>query len=94
MHVTSDKRLVSERFPRSSRYHPEWVMASVSGGANSLWLTEWLTAALDLKPGMRLLDLGYVRLVGRRQGQAKLEDLIVSLPAQYTKKPLLRSEEL
>jgi len=33
-------------------------MASVSGGANSLWLTEWLTAALDLQPGMRVLDLG------------------------------------
>ena len=145
-------------------------MASVSGGANSLWMTEWLTAALDLQPGMRVLDLGcgrasssiflrrefgvqvwatdlwfnvleniqrirdagvedgvfpihadaralpfaaeffdaigcldsfsyygtddlYLRLVGRRQGPAKLEDLIVSLPAQYTKKPLLRSEE-
>ena len=56
--MTSDKRLVSERFPRSSKYHPEWVIASVSGGANSLWLTEWLAAALDLRPGMRVLDLG------------------------------------
>jgi cyclopropane fatty-acyl-phospholipid synthase-like methyltransferase len=56
--VTSDKLLVSERFPRSSQYHPEWVTSSVSGGANSLWLTEWLTAALDLRPGMRVLDLG------------------------------------
>jgi cyclopropane fatty-acyl-phospholipid synthase-like methyltransferase len=25
---------------------------------NSLWLTEWLTSALDLRPGMRVLDLG------------------------------------
>lgn len=50
--------LKSQRFPRSSRYHPEWVMGSVSGGANSLWLTEWLTEALSLKPGMRVLDLG------------------------------------
>ena len=33
-------------------------MASVSGGANSLWVTEWLTTALDLQPGMRVLDLG------------------------------------
>src|SRR5438876_985171 len=56
--MTSDKRLVSERFPRSSQYDPEWVMASVSGGANSLWMTEWLTAALDLQPCMRVLDLG------------------------------------
>jgi SAM-dependent methyltransferase len=58
IHMTSDTRLVSERFPRSSQYHPEWVMANVSGGANSLWLTEWLTTALDLRPGMRVLDLG------------------------------------
>src|SRR3954452_10901935 len=56
--MASDSRLICERFPRSSRYHPEWVMASVSGGANSLWLTEWLTTALDLRPGMRVLDLG------------------------------------
>jgi SAM-dependent methyltransferase len=50
--------MISERFPRSSKYHPEWLMASVSGGANSLWLTEWLASALNLKPGMRVLDLG------------------------------------
>jgi len=56
--MTRDKQFFSERFPRSSRYHPEWIKASVSGGANSLWLTEWLTAAMDLKPGMRVLDLG------------------------------------
>ncbi|HZR18247.1 MAG TPA: methyltransferase domain-containing protein [Verrucomicrobiae bacterium] len=47
-----------ERFPRSSKYNPEWVTDSASGGANSLWLTEWLCTALDLKPGMRVLDLG------------------------------------
>jgi len=56
--MTPDNRLVSERFPRSSQYHPEWVIASASGGANSLWLIEWLTTALDLRPGMRVLDLG------------------------------------
>src|SRR5262245_28727600 len=53
-----DQRLLSERFPRSSQYHPDWVLANASGGANSLWLTEWLTAALDLRPGLRVLDLG------------------------------------
>jgi SAM-dependent methyltransferase len=56
--MTSDSRLICERFPRSNQYHPEWVATSVSGGANSLWLTEWLTAAMDLRPGMRVLDLG------------------------------------
>src|SRR5262249_8299339 len=38
-------------------------------------------------------SLGYVRLVGRRQGRTPLSDPVVSLPAQYTKKPLLRSED-
>ena len=56
--MIQDHRLISERFPRSSRYHPEWILASVSGGANSLWLTEWLTEAMHLQPGMRVLDLG------------------------------------
>jgi SAM-dependent methyltransferase len=56
--MTSDDRLLSEKFPRSSHYHPEWVLANASGGANSLWLTEWLTTAMDLRPGMRVLDLG------------------------------------
>jgi len=56
--MTADARLVCERFPRASAYHPEWVLASVSGGANPLWLTEWLTEAVSLSPGMRVLDLG------------------------------------
>ena len=56
--MTDDQRLASPRFPRSSRYHPEWVLANASGGANSLWITEWLTSAVDLKPGTRVLDLG------------------------------------
>ncbi len=49
---------ISERFPRSAKYNPEWVVASVSGAANPLWMSEWLAQALDLRPGMRVLDLG------------------------------------
>jgi cyclopropane fatty-acyl-phospholipid synthase-like methyltransferase len=56
--MTADERLVSGRFPRSSKYHHEWVKASASGGANALWLTEWLADALDLRSDMRVLDLG------------------------------------
>jgi cyclopropane fatty-acyl-phospholipid synthase-like methyltransferase len=56
--MNPDPRLKSERFPRSSRYHPDWILAGASGGANSLWLTEWLTEAMQLQPGMRVLDLG------------------------------------
>ncbi|HEV7347685.1 SAM-dependent methyltransferase [Telluribacter sp.] len=47
-----------KEFPRSSAYHPDWIRAGVSGGANALWLTEWLAQAMDLRPGMRVLDLG------------------------------------
>jgi SAM-dependent methyltransferase len=50
--------LSSERFPLSSKYHPDWVITHASGGANSLWLTEWLATALDLRASMRVLDLG------------------------------------
>lgn len=50
--------LISPRFPRAARYHPAWIRASVSGGAHSLWLTEWLADAMDLRPGARVLDLG------------------------------------
>jgi cyclopropane fatty-acyl-phospholipid synthase-like methyltransferase len=56
--MLSDDRLMAPRFPRSSRYHPDWLLAHASGGANSLWIAEWLASALDLKPGMRVLDLG------------------------------------
>jgi hypothetical protein len=42
--------------------------------------------------------IGYVRVVGRRRGEAKLEeycwpDTLRSFPPQYTKKPLLRNQE-
>ncbi len=47
-----------DRFPLASQYHPDWVLASASGGANALWLAEWLAESIDLRPGMRVLDLG------------------------------------
>jgi ubiquinone/menaquinone biosynthesis C-methylase UbiE len=56
--MPTDSRLLSDKFPRSARYNPDWVLANASGGANSFWLTEWLASALDLRPGMRVLDLG------------------------------------
>jgi cyclopropane fatty-acyl-phospholipid synthase-like methyltransferase len=56
--MTADDPFVSQRFPRSSTYHPEWITAGISGAAHPLWLTEWLAGALDLRPGMKVLDLG------------------------------------
>ena len=32
-------------------------------GSNSMWLTEWLSTVMELKPGMRVLDLGCGRVV-------------------------------
>lgn len=51
-------QFIRQQFPRSSAYHPDWICAGVSGGANPLWLAEWLAGALELRPGMRVLDLG------------------------------------
>src|SRR4051794_38664131 len=56
--MITDRRLLSERFPRASLYNPEWVLSGVSGAANALRLAEWLAGALHLEPGMRVLDLG------------------------------------
>lgn len=56
--MTSADQLVSNRFLRSNFYHPEWILESASGGANALWLVDWLTSVLDLRPGMKVLDLG------------------------------------
>lgn len=46
-----------DRFPRSSTYDPAWIVENEMG-PNALWLTEWLCEAMDLRPGMRMLDLG------------------------------------
>jgi cyclopropane fatty-acyl-phospholipid synthase-like methyltransferase len=53
-----DERFVAAQFPRASAYHPEWIAAGVSGGANPLWLAEWLSTKLELRAKMRVLDLG------------------------------------
>jgi ubiquinone/menaquinone biosynthesis C-methylase UbiE len=49
--------LHNPEFPRSNSYDPDWVMDNQMG-PNALWLAEWLSERLDLKPGMRVLDLG------------------------------------
>ena len=49
--------LSDERFPRSSAYDAEWVLANQMG-PNALWLTESLCERMTLEPGMRVLDMG------------------------------------
>ena len=58
MPVSQTSTEFAQRFPRASRYHPAWLLAGVSGAANPLWMTEWLAEAIELRPGMRVLDLG------------------------------------
>src|SRR5262245_40541811 len=61
--MTSDNRLLSPQFPRASRYNPDWLIANAGSGANTIWITEWLASAMELRPGMRVLDLGCGRAV-------------------------------
>jgi len=49
---------MSQQFPRSAKYDLEWIRGGTSGGANCLWLTEWLAERMSFRPGMRVLDLG------------------------------------
>lgn len=49
--------LQMEQFPLSSKYDPQWVLENEMG-PSALWLTEGLCRRMDLKPGMRLLDMG------------------------------------
>ena len=51
------EKLTPAEFPRSGSYDMEWVLENLMG-PNVLWLAESLTAAMDLRPGMCVLDLG------------------------------------
>ncbi len=49
--------LKNDRYPRSAKYDPEWVLKGWMG-PNVIWLAEWLCEKMELKPGMRVLDMG------------------------------------
>ena len=50
-------KLRTDRFPRSGKYDPAWQIANEMG-PNALWLAEALCEEMELKPGMRVLDMG------------------------------------
>mgnify|MGYP001025863045 CR=1 FL=1 len=56
------KALTLEQFPRSSAYDPHWVLDNLMG-PNVLWLTEALCQEMELKSGMRVLDMGCGRAI-------------------------------
>jgi len=53
----NNHELYRNKFPRSNGYDPAWVMDNQMG-PNALWLIEWISEEIELKPGMRVLDLG------------------------------------
>jgi SAM-dependent methyltransferase len=46
-----------DRYPRSSKYEPGWIL-SLDMGPHPLWQLEDLLTDLDLQPGSKVLDLG------------------------------------
>ncbi len=48
---------MNNNFPKASKYDPEWMKENMMG-PNSVFLLERLTDRMNLKPGMRVLDLG------------------------------------
>lgn len=49
--------LTMPQFPLSGKYDVEWMIKNEMG-PNPIWLAEFLASAMDLKPGMRVLDMG------------------------------------
>ncbi len=49
--------LAAEQFPRSAAYDPQWAIDNLMG-PNVLWLTEFVSQGMNLRPGMRVLDMG------------------------------------
>ncbi len=56
------KIMKNEKYPLSSRYDPDWIIENAMG-AHTLWLQESLTREMNLKPDMRVLDLGCGRAI-------------------------------
>ena len=51
------EKMKNPSYPLSSKYDPYWIIDNQMG-SHCLWLTELLAKSMDIKPGMRILDLG------------------------------------
>ena len=54
--------LARPRYPRTAGYDARWIVDHWMG-PHALWLAEWLCEVMDLRPGMRVLDLGCGRAI-------------------------------
>ena len=55
-------RLTLPHYPRSAGYDPAWMLGNLMG-PNAVWLAEALSDVMELRPGMRVLDLGCGRAI-------------------------------
>ncbi len=55
--MSFDDLMTQDAFPRSQGYDSMWMIDN-SMGPNAVWLTESVCTHMDLRPGMRVLDLG------------------------------------
>lgn len=51
------RALTLARYPRSAKYPARWMVDNAMG-PNPIWLAEALVERMQLRPGMRILDLG------------------------------------
>jgi ubiquinone/menaquinone biosynthesis C-methylase UbiE len=51
------KLLTDVKYPLAAKYSPEWMYENRMG-CQCLWLIESLSHMMELKPGMRVLDMG------------------------------------
>src|SRR5690606_7174550 len=51
-----DDRLNLPAYPRAAKYDPAWQTGTMMG-PNCLWRTEGIAERIDLRPGLRALDL-------------------------------------
>jgi SAM-dependent methyltransferase len=57
-HLDLARELLNDpRYPRTAGYDPEWLVA-LDMGCPTFWLLESLCEVMDLRPGMRVMDLG------------------------------------
>ena len=49
--------LTRKEFPQSAKYDAKWLLENEMGPC-AVWLCEWLMEKMELRPGMRVLDMG------------------------------------